>query len=739
MDSDFLLFISNVQVLLEDKEKSDLVLRTLCEYAENKVSRETCIFIIFSLIRSNSQLVQQFAEMLEMPPTYVTRWGNIMNEPFINAVVEFQKYPGAMKNFLRVAKSALIGKNTILDAFVDLEYKSASSMPFIILWKLFKPVIGNATFMQILYDGCIDIKRIPLYVSKDLPALAADFDRSRVVNMMVPENEILMRFKRDVSIYERRTGRVQIGSYGLLPTNMVNFKCSGRGMRDYVICNDRWSMSAAEFDCNFSVNPKNQYEERIFDQEDERVSLDVSITRMTSTIKRLLSLRTAIADSESEDAKNIVIDPKTFPYHNLTPLDYLTIEEIYHKENIEDLLEQIKESPVTTLDIVIERITQRLEDYKNYRLNKEQEYYDLNKKNTRKLQEVSVKKQETVRKSADFDPMKALEKGKEYEATFIKSASDFLNDVLIECENGMSETSTPGRVKMALEKFINIFLHERTQEEIDTLLESYEREETIFPFSRDTVPKKYLTPIMYQALIYYISLCQTLKCILEVNVPTDEQKAQGKKAALIAGFTSVDDGMIKPVDIRDAIILLISNYYISQKHNPNVESTITIPQSAFFKSFEEIGSAICSFNQLIGKIMCDSNSLRIIEALQCPDLNDYKATCLKYIAGSLYITAKFERNNADGDMTYKFKAVVPRIVRTRHDVQISTAIPGSPFMSSDFDMLEHQRKVFNYISMNRKDFHTPRMEQNSLVFRFGPEGTEFKSPGTDWILPKPSE
>lgn len=737
MDASLLSFISDLQLQLKNKSKSNAILRTLCLYAEKKIARSTCLTVVFSLLRSHAGLTQRFAAIIEEVPPSQSSTACLVDDPFLATVIEFELWPGALQQFLLKIRDVMLKTGSLLDAFIYLEHIKATSGPFWLLWELFKPISQTNHFMQLIYDGCVKFSFVPKYLNTDIPPSQSDLDPSAITHQRIVDSEIVCSYPNDISIPNIPIGRIRKGSYGLLPPNKVDCACSGRGITEFCACNDRWAISAAGLDCNFSFIQRNTYEERIFDNEDERVTMDVTITRMRSTVYRLSALMRAIADPSSEEAQSIQIDTASFPQYNLSPLDFLTLQDIYGEENIDSLLYSITQHPIKSFEMIIERITNKLSELQEYRRQKESDYHEFNKRNIKKALEMKNEPHSTSRDTPltkEEDPILQMSNGNksilEFDLQAALNTEELINKACrmwlppMQCE----------MVSSGISRFILVYLGVNEKNNDDVVVKS----EPCMNVYTD-LEVIYLTPDLYRLLYFFWQLSESIRLILNENSgsskdsQSENSEAQGYKVAQKLGFISQHDSDTNVV--RDTVFEAISQYVSSNKHNSTLEGQFEIPLNSPLPSIDHIKRAIISFSKCIQNISVHSQSLDILEAMQIADKIKYRSAALSTIAGTFYVKSHVSFN--DKKIVCEYEGSAPRVIRRYKSVNIHFMPQRYIFKLEMGDLIRHQEqvKVMARERMKNEGIDRNRNILNSLSFRLGFGGIEFKKPGNDFIQP----
>ena len=733
MESDLINFISSVQLRMEDdKEKSDLILHTLCLYAEGKVSRETCVFLVFSLLKSVPDLQQRFSEIVECPPPPPSRSGALISDIFINTIIEFELWPGLMEKFLKGMKSAMLGETTLIDIMCELEFYNATSGPFWLLWDVFQPISQTSDFIQLLFDGCVDTKLIPPHMKYDVTPLENDFDKSRATAENIFDSDLFCAYRSDIRNASRPIGPKRIGSYGLVVRNLVDCRLSGRKIQDFAVLNDRWASAAAGLDVIFCHVRKNQYEEKLFLNEDERVDLDVRISRYKSTLKHINDLRNKII----ENPEKIFFKISEFKY-NFTALDMYTLSEIYDYQNLEDLIENVAQNSIPVLAMIYERIEEKLSNLLEYRRSKESEYYDLNRKNSKKSLDVvhEVKASNVVFE----DPMIRLRGGKSCVATFKGNSYELTNAVLQKSAKISTVKASTDAVNTMI-SFVKIILGQKPPQPAHRGLVFHafhamtkELKESNFYF---------ITVDLYRLVYIYSLICEAFESVSNRmtsthSVDTDEQ-ARGRNIAVRLGH--IQNSAIKERITPERIIDQVPQFVYGAKNSAELDEAFDLPSAKIY-SFDMLRKAIQQFILVSVNAFNDELSKIVSEALAIEQRDIYVAYCLENLGNGLYV--KCTKDGNETHQTFTFKAEIPRMFKVNRKVTIKAPSNIGPVMITDEMIEEEQSRLMNANKKSKqqrvKSDGIIRGTSNNLLFRVGKEGVEFKNYGSDLVMPMNEE
>ncbi|EAY15453.1 hypothetical protein TVAG_252660 [Trichomonas vaginalis G3] len=733
-DSDLIGLINSVQLTLKDaKYKSDQVLTVLCMYAEGKIERQLCVYIIFSLLRTTPELQQQFAEIVEEPPPPATNTGAFIHDIFINTIIEFELWPGTVDRFLHRMRDVFVGKISLFDTFIDLEYIKPTSGPFWLLWDIFEPISQTNHFIQLIYDGCVDSTLIPLHLKYDIKPSEFDNDPSLVTPDSIIASDLVCTYEKDIKPAYRPIGPSRIGSYGLLVRSLVNCKCSGRHVKDFEVLNDRWATGAAGLDVIFCAVRKNQYEERLFMNEDERIELDVRISRMRNTMQHLYTLYTALSDPNSQEAKDIVIDEKTFPKYNLTELDMYTISEIFGYDRLEEFSDRIRRKPLEILPIIRTEIEEKITSLTEFRRSKEAEYYDLNKRNSRRSLDVRHEPHVTPNVNIE-DPMAKLRNGQTAKESFRREIIDTVGEILIKSAQQTVSKQQSDNVEYIV-GYVKIVLGVLQAPELTRQLVFHAYPATT---ESDNFDKRQfcLTPDMYRFMNLYYLICD---CVYHINSQAassplnDGASVRGLQVAVKLGHISASNLAPTRTEILQESI---PQCVASGKSTPTLDSLFDMPQPFVLNSLDSLRKAIHMFIKIANQCCSDELSSKIVEAVRIPKNTVYNAYCCENLSQNLYV--KCDVTQKDTKISLMYKAEVPRLFKVTRGMSIKclrgfgpVALPHSLITEMQTNLLGTRRCK----GQIRKSFGS-RPAANSIMFRLGVEGVEIYDKGSDLIKPR---
>jgi len=140
------------------------------------------------------------------------------------------------------------------------------------------------------------------------------------------------------------------GSYIKLPLDYPRIISTGRDSKLISELNNKWiSVATGSEDFSFKVMRKNEYEEQLFDCEDERFELDMTINGFTAAIETLEKIL-----KDAQNAQNLgskyTIDTKLLSSNKLK-----TIHEVYG-DVADRMLESLQTQPIITIPIILKRL-----------------------------------------------------------------------------------------------------------------------------------------------------------------------------------------------------------------------------------------------------------------------------------------------------------------------------------------------------------------------------------------------
>lgn len=155
----------------------------------------------------------------------------------------------------------------------------------------------------------------------------------------------------------------RIGSYRVYPKNHKLVKASGRTALCEEVLNDAM-ISCPSFtseDSTFVGSKKNQYEEALFKCEDERYELDLLIEYNLATIAVFEPLMRRIESMELEERGNLTLGSTLGGTSQV--IYRKAIRRIYGDKS-EEIINAVKQTPVTAVPIVLARLKQKDEEWR---------------------------------------------------------------------------------------------------------------------------------------------------------------------------------------------------------------------------------------------------------------------------------------------------------------------------------------------------------------------------------------
>ncbi|KAH0794719.1 paired amphipathic helix containing protein [Histomonas meleagridis] len=718
-DRALLSFLSKLQLKCgKDHVRSDLVLNALEQFRNNEISREHCIKLIMNLLRPFPKLAAQFGRIVEEVPKPQTRVGSISSDPYINTVVEFELWPNAIKNILSKARKALLDQCTLEDLFVDIEnINNTTSGPFWLLWDLYHPILPSCWFIQAIYDGTVENDAIPDHLKLETDPLKSDKDPVSLTHNTIIDSDLVCCYTSDCRFTPLPIGLLRHGSYGLLGRSKVNAQCSGRKLLDYSVTNDRWATAASGSERCFNPSPKNQFEEKLFIMEDERITTDVRISRMKSTNLRIKKLIESVLH-------NNFFDPETFPKGVLTSLDVLTLKELYGKD-LSMLYKNIIQNPVEMLSIINSRIEEKISMFEEIRNNKEREYYEINKRNYPKSLEVrnveKVTTSQTTKEFTNFDEIKEI-------LHFPKRSIEFTIDILFKTFKltNNKETTFISIINMLLILF-GLKGPEKASIKVNP----------VFPSLHES---KYYTNQTFIISIDIAIILQMFEKILTtineflLNEPSQQQTSydtinntRGLNLAIAIGHVS-QNALHSSID-EESLKEMLPQYVVSNKHNAELESLFDNQSDSVQQTLEGLKRNINNFIKNSINLLLDDFNNSLIEALDLYNKNEYMAETLTIVSGNNYYTALINESENEEFVEMKLIKETPRITKIKNSYTVLSQHEIGPMLVSNLVLNEQQDKMLRTIYLKNKRSVPKRNGFRTLEFRLSKNGIEFRGPG----------
>ena len=140
------------------------------------------------------------------------------------------------------------------------------------------------------------------------------------------------------------------GSYIKLPNDYPRISCSGREMDVSDELNNNWiSVVTGSEDFSFKVMRKNQYEEQLFNCEDERFELDMTLNMYTAAIETLENIQREVIAARNE-GREYIIQKSLF-----SSVKFKAIYEVYG-DVAEGMLSNFCVQPLRTSEFILKRL-----------------------------------------------------------------------------------------------------------------------------------------------------------------------------------------------------------------------------------------------------------------------------------------------------------------------------------------------------------------------------------------------
>lgn len=728
MNHKLLLFIKNIQLSMKnDVSRSDQILRTLCLFGEQKIGRKTCVQIIFNLLKFKYNLLKEFSEIVEITPSNFSSISLLLNDPYINTVLTFQDYPGCLKNFLADISNVLTKKYSLIDAFCRLETYKKSCAPFWLLWDLYAEVTPMCLFFQLLYDGSVDIDKIPKHIRPSIRPSGEDSDPVSCTYKTIFDSEILARYEHETRNDEYPGGLRVVGSYGLLRREEVETVCSGRTIEDQKLLNDRWSLSASGKVVQFLAIVKNQYEERIFLFEDERVEMDVTLSQLRNTGKRLNNILSYINDPTNEELKSLLFIDDNFPISALTSIDYHILGKLYGEES--DLIyERIRENPSEIIPLIQKRIQEKSSMLREYIRNKEKEYYNVNKK-------VTKKSLDSFADDENYNPdhfINIIRGGRVGEIQQEKKNLKMISNILTKVAKNSNKTSVYHSVTAILSYFLVIFKVEESPGLSRNL--HYQAIPTITEFDNFQTPEFYMSVEMFKLFGIFLSFNQFINCALSHEQQSIKENLHSKGVLMAMKLGHVSQSSLSDQLSEEEIAECISQFYNDSKNPSLLETLFDSPESPI-KNSSDLRKAL---NYLFKNApQCTQNDpfKSISEACSLDDPLIYKSLCLKVLSGTIYVRGTITLE--ESIFILKVHCELPRALNRKKNVYIKNVKNQGYVYCTDDNIAIKQSKI---LSPKKEKAQVRNSTQNisstinfGLKFRLGLNGVEFENCGDDLI------
>lgn len=153
-------------------------------------------------------------------------------------------------------------------------------------------------------------------------------------------------------------------SYRQLPRAEKMRRCSGRDELCHSVLNDEWASHPtwASEDSGFVAHRKNQYEEGLHRIEEERHDYDHTIEACIRTIQQLEPIAQQLLNATAEERVQFTL-PSNLGGQSET-IYKRVIYKIYNRERGNQVIEQLFQTPYTVIPVLLNRMKQKLEEWK---------------------------------------------------------------------------------------------------------------------------------------------------------------------------------------------------------------------------------------------------------------------------------------------------------------------------------------------------------------------------------------
>lgn len=153
-------------------------------------------------------------------------------------------------------------------------------------------------------------------------------------------------------------------SYRQLPRAEKMRRCSGRDELCHSVLNDEWASHPtwASEDSGFVAHRKNQYEEGLHRIEEERHDYDHTIEACIRTIQQLEPIAQQLLNATAEERMSFTL-PSNLGGQSET-IYKRVIYKIYNRERGNQVIGQLFETPYTVIPVLLNRMKQKLEEWK---------------------------------------------------------------------------------------------------------------------------------------------------------------------------------------------------------------------------------------------------------------------------------------------------------------------------------------------------------------------------------------
>lgn len=187
---------------------------------------------------------------------------------------------------------------------------------------------------------------------------------NRLIGIEVHEEIIEARAKPDPGRVNLSHCRSLGPSYRHLPKREQHKMCRGRDEMCFEVLNDEWASHPtwASEDSGFVAHRKNQYEDGLHRLEEERHDYDFHIESCQRTIQLMEPLLQQVRLLNENDRARFVIDEKLGGQSKAIPTRI--VNKIYGPQAGKGVMESLIARPAAVLPIVLSRLKQKLEEWK---------------------------------------------------------------------------------------------------------------------------------------------------------------------------------------------------------------------------------------------------------------------------------------------------------------------------------------------------------------------------------------
>jgi paired amphipathic helix protein Sin3a len=284
---------------------------------------------------------------------------NDEDEPYLNAANEDQEQ---VPNLFETIKSRLDSSD--YDEFlkcVDLYTANVVEKKELLQLCGFLPKDLMKEFKRMINDGSLN----------GLETHAPFVNRT---NTFTEERMMMYEGRRE---YAQKSNANKYGpSYRILPRNFPQPQCSERSDLCNEVLNDELVSVSAGSEESRDTHRKSQYDEIVFQCEDDRTELDIVIEQNLSTISFLEPMLEALKADENAKLK---LDA-------LRDIHRASISRIYGDKGIE-ILEGLRKNPSVAIPIILKRLKQKDVEWKNARKELNKFWREIYDKNNQKAME----------------------------------------------------------------------------------------------------------------------------------------------------------------------------------------------------------------------------------------------------------------------------------------------------------------------------------------------------------------